>query len=480
MTQPLRYVARKHIIAAALGGALATAGAQAPATVRGVVVDSIRHGPLSGAAVDLMPRGRRVLTNDSGGFQFDSVEAGQGYQLRVAHPMLDTVGLTLATPVFAVAPGETKRFVLGVPSPAKLVTMFCPPGMIARGPSVLVGFVRDPDSGLPLDSAKVSLVYEDGPLGLVKHPINRESQLDASGRYKICGLPAQLTGKVQVIRKTAQSAEIPVTIGIESPVAMRGIGLSATTQQAAATDSVGRTIRLLRGAARLNGRVVTKSGAPVAGAHVQMASTTSVAITGPDGRFSLDSVPVGTQSINVRKLGYNSMDQAVDVEAGPPVAVSVVMENFVTTLPAIVTVGQRDKDLERVGFIRRRNQGFGIYREAADLPKTNRLGDALATLPGLIIGHANTGFGTKNVIQGSHGVGSCVTFVVDGILWKDPDETNSIEDFVRPDEVEAIELYSATTAPLEFVTTIQSNCQVLVIWTNRKIGRGSQGKKPPL
>ena len=30
--------------------------------------------------------------------------------------------------------------------------------MIARGPSALVGFVRDPDTALPIDSAKVSLV----------------------------------------------------------------------------------------------------------------------------------------------------------------------------------------------------------------------------------------------------------------------------------------------------------------------------------
>src|SRR3954464_15688645 len=127
MTQLLRSVARNAIVAAAIAmGALTTAGAQAPATIRGVVVDSIRHGPLAGAAVDLMPKGRRVLTNDSGGFQFDSVEAGQGYQLRVAHPMLDTVGVTLATPAFAVAAGETKVITLAVPSATRLVSMFCP------------------------------------------------------------------------------------------------------------------------------------------------------------------------------------------------------------------------------------------------------------------------------------------------------------------------------------------------------------------
>src|ERR1043166_1324514 len=271
MTQLLRSVAARCLALSAVCGGLATAGAQATATVRGVIVDSIRHGPLAGAAVDLRPRGRRVLSNDSGAFQFDSVEAGQGYQIRVAHPMLDTVGVTLATPVFAVAPGETKQISLAVPSATRLVSMFCPPGMLARGPSALVGFVRDPDTGLPLDSAKVSLVYEDGPLGLVKRPINRESQLDASGRYKICGLPPQLTGKVQVIRKTAQSADIPVTITTESPIAMRGIGLSTTTQQATGTDSVGRAVRVLKGPGHLNGRVTTKSGPPGAGAHGQMA-----------------------------------------------------------------------------------------------------------------------------------------------------------------------------------------------------------------
>jgi hypothetical protein len=213
-----------------------------------------------------------------------------------------------------------------------------------------------------------------------------------------------------------------------------------------------------------------------------MASTRAAAISGPDGRFTLDSVPLGTQTINVRKIGYAVTDQAVDVEMGQSTIVSVVVDNYVPTLAPVVSVAQREKDLEKVGFSRRKAQGMGVYREAKDLPKTDNLGDALASMPGLKIGHINTGSGTRNVIQGANGLNNCLNFVVDGIAWREVgDAMDTIEDFIHPEDVEAVELYSASTAPLEFAQTVQSSCQVLVIWTNRKIhggGAAAPGKPP--
>ena len=109
-------------------------------------------------------------------------------------------------PEFSLQAGDTKQLSLAVPTPTRLVAMFCPPELRARGPSALVGFVRDPDTGEPMDSVTVSLVYDDDLAGLAKRPVNRIAKLDAGGRYKICGLPAQMTGKVQLIRNGTQSA----------------------------------------------------------------------------------------------------------------------------------------------------------------------------------------------------------------------------------------------------------------------------------
>ena len=441
------------------------------ASVRGTVADSVRSGPLIGAYVELQPGVRQTLTNDRGEFRFDSLPTGISYSIRVIHPMLDTVGVALVTPEFLLQPGEAKQLNLAVPPPPRLVSMFCPPEQRARGPSALVGFVRDPDTGAPIDSATVSLVYDDGALG-IKRPVNRIAKLDASGRYKICGLPTQMIGRVQLIRNGTQSADIPVSTDAQSPLALRSLGMSLSTRHiAAGKDSLGNTIRVLRGSARVTGRVITKSGVPVAGARVQMDETAAATITGADGRFALDSVPTGTQTLSVRKIGFAVTDKAVEVSLTEPATVSVVIENYIPTLDAVVTIGQRDIDKEKVGFTRRKRQGAGVYREGDAIPRNaSSLGTALSTLPGIRVGNGPNG---SMSITASGGPYSCVTFIVDGVVWREDSSNASLSDYVRPDELQALELYTASTVPSEFAVSAQSNCRVLVLWTTRKIRSGT-------
>lgn len=59
------------------------------------------------------------------------------------------------------------------------------------------------------------------------------------------------------------------------------------------------------GRARLAGRVTdATSGAPVAGATVQVAGSTAAATSQADGRYAIPNAPVGLHAIEVRRLGY--------------------------------------------------------------------------------------------------------------------------------------------------------------------------------
>ena len=466
---------RAPLLAALMAAAQLGAQSSPPAVVgvvRGSVYDSVHASPLSGAIVELEPTGRETTTSDLGEFRFDSVPDMGQYQVRVKHPMLDTVGITLVTPAFTVKAGDFKVWTLAVPSATRLVSLFCAAPMLARGPSALVGFVRDPDTGAPIDSVTVSLVYDDLLFGLAKRPVTRNATPDAAGRYKICGLPTALTGRVQLLRKGTQSADIPVATDANAPLALRSLGMSLSTQHIEiGKDSVGRSIRILKGTGRLTGRVTSKSGAPVLGARVQMDATTAAAVTGTDGRFRLDSLPTGTQNLTVRKIGYTVTDIAVEVSGNGSAPLTVVMADYIPTLATVYTVAQRDADMQKVGYTRRKQAGAGTYRDGdqIDHAAANVI-DMLSQLPGL---RSNQGS-----LASSRGTDACVTVLVDGVLWRDDATTGSIQDYVRPEELEAIELYGSMAAPSEFAVPAFSGCQVLLLWTNRKIHPAKTAKPP--
>jgi hypothetical protein len=50
-------------------------------------------------------------------------------------------------------------------------------------------------------------------------------------------------------------------------------------------------------------------------------------------------------------------------------------------------------------------------------------------------------------------------------------EPGDVDDFIKPHEVGAIEVYSSTTAPAEYQPAGRSSCTTIVAWTFRKLDR---------
>jgi TonB-linked SusC/RagA family outer membrane protein len=88
---------------------------------------------------------------------------------------------------------------------------------------------------------------------------------------------------------------------------------------------------------RVTGRVTGTSGEPVAAASVSVQGTTIGGYTVEDGRFTLNGVPAGAQTLVVRRIGYRRT--TAPLAAGQDVA-NIVIERDVLQLETQVVTGQ--------------------------------------------------------------------------------------------------------------------------------------------
>jgi hypothetical protein len=304
------------------------------AAVQGYVVDSLHNQPLAGATVSVYGTARTTVTTPDGRYLIDSVPPGN-HRVLLLHPMLDTIGITVVTRVLSFVAGQMTTIDLAIPSSGQIVSLLCPAAMLrTRGPGAFVGFVRDPDTGRPATGSKVQFVYEViNTLSLKKTPVVREATVDSTGAYRICGLPTPITGKVQVFRNGISSGEVATEIE-QGSLGLRSFSIAADHVVTTVSDS-GAATRVYRGTARVVGVVVDKQGQPLSGARVTVQGSGVIAVSRATGDFVLDSLPAGTQSLEVRKLGYDATVRAVELRNGEPAAVRVTMSDHVPTLPAV-------------------------------------------------------------------------------------------------------------------------------------------------
>lgn len=446
--------------------------APATATVIGTVFDSIRVRPLAGARIRVDSSDLHTTTDADGRFFLAGIPAGI-HEIRVEHPVLDTLGIELRSVRMMFAAGSTTAHEFGTPAAERVVELVCPAAWRARGPAALVGRVREADTGLPATDAKVSLVWYEVSLadGLRRTPRVREGVVGPDGIYRICGLPGGLDGKVQVIRGALTSGDVSVSFG-EDLIAARSMTIAAPGAMVATSapaDSLRAGPARVTGTARLTGRVLNKAGAPLVGARVQIEGSTRATSTRLGGEFTLDSLPPGTQSVAVRLLGYAPVETAVDLSSIETRNVTITLEDFVPVLEAVRVSAQRERALDDVGFSRRKRTGLGFYLDGDDLKNRNAqyFSDIMRSAPGVRI--ASDGQGRQMIQNARDPMGGCVMIYVDGTMWQQM-EPGDIDDFVKPHEVGAIEVYSATSTPAEYQSR-GSNCATIIAWTHRKLDR---------
>jgi len=432
------------------------------AEIVGMVIDSLNGGYLSGADVVIEGAKATVVTDSLGKFRIDSLPPGT-YQVGVFHPLLDTLGISLGTQPFHVGADSAISVLLAVPSAATIIRAACPIRPRAKGTSAVIGHVTDPETLKPVSGAEVSIAWSQIEVsketGIRKAPRLLRDSTDASGAFRLCGLPNSMLGTLQARRGGSVTAEIPITIGdAETELFTRTLLLS----RADSGTKVGN--------AMVSGRVVLEGSATNAGSRVEVVGTGVVVLTNEKGEFTLRNLPSGSQVLLARHLGFGAETVPVDLSSREPKQVTIKLPRFVAIIDPVVVTARRAASLDKVGFSRRKKSGFGYYLDPEQIQRMHPtvLTDILRQVPGLRVSYTNQG----EVVSSSRGMsslsgGSCVQYYVDDMPWQSA-MPGDINNFVNGSEVVGVEIYQGSNTPAQYSRGMQ-DCTTIVLWTKFKI-----------
>lgn len=444
-------------------------------TVVGVAVDSIRGGYLKDATVSVDGTTLVTTTDSVGRFHIDNVPAGPR-SLRIGHPLLDTLGISVVTPKKELRKGEALSFVVAVPSPATVVKTKCSEEQRAKGGGALVGVVVDADTELPSSGANVVVEWTEIALGDKKETGRKQERRTAKvrvdGTYLVCGIPDDLTTGVYAARGRDTTAAI--VVAFDRILGIQNFYIPEASKAPAVVPSTDPQLFIRpKGSATLTGLVRDPAGRPLPGARVSVEADDAAALTGPDGRFTLQGVRSGTRLLTVRKIGFEPMEMTVVASTHQASELSIRIGNALQTLQTVEVVGSRDIGLARVGFQVRQKLGAGKFYTPKEIETRNplNLNVLLESAPML---QAAAGPNGKRTING-RGYQPCLRYYIDGTLTAEygPNQLDMLPDsYLSTAELAAVEVYDRLSVPPEFAALSRSGqaCSVVVIWTKFHVG----------
>jgi hypothetical protein len=207
--------------------------------------------------------------------------------------------------------------------------------------------------------------------------------------------------------------------------------------------------------------VEMRTEVPLAGTAIRLIAQdrSEVArLTDDRGHASFTELVPGRYVIVIERLGYGEARASLNLPVSSLTTVTAELVPEVLELePIIVSTTRRGADMG--GFEERRRLGFGYFITKADL-ETNpsHVSSLLRTIPGVQVtpGTGLTGGGHLSMRGGCR-----PDLVLDGMPLG-PVEGLAIDDYMTPNEIEAIEVYHGIETPIRFGN---NPCGAVVIWT---------------
>ena len=170
----------------------------------------------------------------------------------------------------------------------------------------------------------------------------------------------------------------------------------------------------------------------------------------------------------MRKVSFSPTRVAVDLSSRLPRHADVKLVPAPPHLATVTVEGKRDKGLREVGYTTRARAGIGHYLTEEQIAERQPtlMTDIFTQMPGIRVDYSS---GYPQLTSSRDATGGCVSYVIDGVPTQMPDPTD-FNDYMHPDEISAVEVYTPSEAPAQFQVGGNSSCEVIVIWTKTKVG----------
>ena len=212
--------------------------------------------------------------------------------------------------------------------------------------------------------------------------------------------------------------------------------------------------------AKLVGTITDTSGIPLSRAEIWLVAVNGLrTISNDSGRFELPGLPVGSITLGVRRLGYESATFTAVLKAGKthratfplaPAAQSLAEVKVQDTVSSWLSVFHERRSMHRGTFLTRRDFERDNLRIATDI---------LRRVPGVQIVPTRSGTAVQ-MMRGS-GARRCIP----QLYVHETPYSGNFDDFT-PDDIEALEVYvGISEIPPDLVTLGRPVCAAIVIWT---------------
>ena len=470
-----------------------------PVILSGLVLDSLTGRGVPRAIVALPATKQADTTDANGRFAIRNMLPGR-YTLDIRTPSLDSARMSHQVPVLFTDSSLAVR--VRVPNAAQIAGSVCPGIDISRRTpaiGIIVGSIMI--SGDTIASANVPVTAEwqaftvqtqsERSTGterftpgatFASHRQSLRAQTDASGTFRLCGVPTMTNLVVQAIVDSSTHDFKRVRL----PDAERFGRLDFTIDR-------GRSAF-----AEFIGIVTDSAQAPLADAEVMLPEIGLSSRSDARGRFHIGGILPGNYRLVVRRVGFGPLETALDFAPATATNRTIVLMR-ITVLDSVVTSARPYRDLNLDEFEERRRIGTGSFVTRAEIEKREGalLSSFLRQMPQLRIATAQGGewpitgttrFCTAAVPPGQTPGAMCEVIYVPSIsearsgvptacfakVYLDNALMNSgtptppfnLRDIPTP-QVEAIEYYARPSELPAKYAHLNSACGVIIIHTRR-------------